>query len=106
MLFVMILHVKQSANKLSPSLYLSWPALGIHISHGRKDFSSSLELKVSKYVSSFCSHCEVIFCRPAKIPKSKVFPAVSCQPYAFGISLATLAIIYLSSFMTIHQVTI
>ena len=43
----MILPIKNSADNLSPSLYLSWPAFDTHNSHGRKHFFSSFELKVS-----------------------------------------------------------
>ena len=47
MVFGMILPIQTSADNLSPSFYLSWPAFDTHISHGRKHFFSSFELKVS-----------------------------------------------------------
>ena len=47
MVFGMISPIQNSADNRSPSFYLSWPAIGTHISHGRKHFFSSFELMVS-----------------------------------------------------------
>ena len=43
----MILPIQKSADNLSPSFYLSWPAFDTHSSHERKHFFSSFELMVS-----------------------------------------------------------
>ena len=53
MVFGMILPIQNRADIkpfpviLSRAFYLSWPAFDTHISHARKHFSSSFELKVS-----------------------------------------------------------
>ena len=91
MVFGMIIPIQNSADNLSPSFYLSWPAFGTHISHGRKHFFSSFELKVSFQVV-FLTIVNRIICRPSKILWYLAgYVGKLSHPYTCGIWLATLA---------------
>ena len=70
-------------------IWAGLPSIPI-IAMGENIFFSSFELKISFQVV-FLTIVNRILYRPSKIPKSRVFPAVSCQPYTFGIWLAMLA---------------